>query len=119
MVRLGGVSPAPCVGESVELCLAHRAARLAEEDVVIGIRVKRWIEIDKIDTRIGEYAPAAQPLQIVAEIKAVHAIMFIVKSSGALHALQLRYTHKRTGSEFISMQGAVRQHDLQSGSVVG
>src|SRR5207244_1811753 len=28
----------------------------------------------KIDTRIGKFAPVAQPFQIVAEIEAVHAI---------------------------------------------
>ncbi len=67
-------------------------ARLAKENIVIGVRVKRRIEINKIDTRIGELAPVAQPLQIVAEIQAVHAIMFIVTSSGALVASQLQHT---------------------------
>jgi hypothetical protein len=56
---------------------------------------------------------------LLAEIEAVHAIMFIVKLSGALLALQLLHTQKRTGSEFISMQEAVRQHDLQNGAVAG
>jgi len=45
----------------------------------------------EIDTRIRELASVAQPLQIVAERKTIHAIMFIVKSSGALLALQLRH----------------------------
>ena len=54
--------------------LAYRAARLAEEGVVIDVRVKRRIEIDKIDTRIRELAPVAQPLQIVAEIEPVHSL---------------------------------------------
>ena len=58
--------------ESMELRLAHRAARLAKKNVVIGIRVKRRIEINKIDTRIRELASVAQPLQIVAKIQAVH-----------------------------------------------
>ena len=102
----------------MELCLALRTARLAKENVVIGVRVKRRIEINEIDTRIGKvraglaYFPIGKPFQIVAKVEAVHAIMFIVKSSGALLALQLRHTQKRTGSEFISMQEAVRQHDL-------
>ena len=95
MIRLGSVGPAPGVGERVELRLAHLAARLAKQDVVIRVRVKRRIQINKIDTRIRELATAAQPLQIVTEIQAVHAIMFTVKSSGALLALQLR-THAET-----------------------
>ena len=104
---------------SMELRLAYPPARLAKKNVVVRVRIKWRIEINKIDTRIRELAPVAQPLQIVAEIEAVHAIMFIVTSSGALLALQLRHTQKRTGSEFILMQEAVRQHDLQSGAVAG
>ena len=74
MVSLGGVGPAPCACESVELRLTQRAARFAEENVVIRVRVKRRIEINKIDTRIRKLAPVAQPLQIVAEIEAVHSL---------------------------------------------
>ena len=48
------------------------AAALGREDDVIGVRVKRRIEINKIDSRVRELAPVAQPLQIVAEIEAVH-----------------------------------------------
>ena len=57
MIRLGGVGPAPCVGESVELRLAYRTARLAKEDVVIRVRIKRRVEIDKIDARVGKFFP--------------------------------------------------------------
>ncbi len=67
MVHFGGISPAPRV-----LCLAHRAARLAEENVVIGVRIKRRIEINKIDTRIRKLAPVTQPFQIVAEVQPIH-----------------------------------------------
>src|SRR6266516_4561774 len=74
VIGLGGVGPAPCVGEGVELCLAYLPTWLAEEDVVIGVRVKRRIEINKIDTRIGKFAPVTQPLQIVTEIEAVHSL---------------------------------------------
>src|SRR5437764_14609219 len=42
---LGGVRTAPCVGERVELRLAHLPARFAKQDIVIGVRVKRRIEI--------------------------------------------------------------------------
>ena len=72
VIGLGGVGPAPCVGEGVELCLAHRAARLAKQNVIIGVRIKWRIEINKINTGIRELAPVAQPFQIVAEIEAVH-----------------------------------------------
>ena len=49
MVGLGGVGPAPRIGESVELCLAHLPAGFAEEDVVIGVRIERWVEINQVD----------------------------------------------------------------------
>ncbi len=54
---LGGVGPAPRVGEMVELRLADLLARLAKEHVVIGVRVKWWIEINEIDARIGKFFP--------------------------------------------------------------
>ena len=49
MVGLGGVGPAPGVGKGVELRLAYLSAGFAEEDVVIGVRIERRIEIDEID----------------------------------------------------------------------
>ncbi len=52
--------------------MALRTARLAKENVVIGVRVKRRIEINEIDTRIGKFPAVAQPLQIIAEVQAVH-----------------------------------------------
>ena len=36
--------------------------------------IKWRIEINKIDTRVGKFAPVAQPLQIVAEIEPIHWI---------------------------------------------
>ena len=72
VIGVSGVGPAPSIGERVELRLAYLPGRLAKQDVVIGIRVKRRIEINKIDTRIWELAPVAQPLQIVAEIEPIH-----------------------------------------------
>src|SRR5438445_12174565 len=68
MISLRRVGPAPRVGESVELRLAYLSARLAKENVVIGVRIKRWIEINQIDTLIGKLFPIRKPLQIVAEI---------------------------------------------------
>jgi len=71
MIRIGGVGPAPGVGEGVELRLAYLPARLAKENVVIGIRIKRRIEINKIDARVGEFLPIRKLLQVVAEIQAI------------------------------------------------
>ena len=45
------------LGECVKLHLAHLPARFAEEDVVISVRVKRRIEINEIDTRVGKFLP--------------------------------------------------------------
>jgi hypothetical protein len=52
------------------------AAALAKEDVVIGVRIKRRIEIDEIDARIGKFFPIGKPFQIVAKIEAVHHVTF-------------------------------------------
>jgi hypothetical protein len=41
------------VGEGVELRLAYLATRLAKEDVVIGVRIKRRVEINEIDSSVG------------------------------------------------------------------
>jgi len=68
VIGVGGVGPAPRVGESVELRLAYLPARLAKQDIVVGVGVKRRIEIDKIDTRIGKFFPIRKPFQIIAEI---------------------------------------------------
>ncbi len=73
MICVGGVGPAPRVGECMELRLAYLPARLAKEDVVIGVRIKRRIEIDKIDTRVGKFTPIGKPFQIVAKIQPIHS----------------------------------------------
>src|SRR5438876_3972740 len=73
MIGVGGVGPAPGVGESVELRLAHLAARFAKEDVVICVRIKRRIEIDQIDARVGKFFPIRKPFQIIAKIQTVHS----------------------------------------------
>lgn len=99
VICLRGVGPAPRVGEGVELHLADLPARLAEENIVIGVRVKRRIEINKIDTCIGKLFPIGKPFQIIAVIQAVHAIMFFVTSSGAPVATQLQHTLPDDNSE--------------------
>src|SRR2546423_1673258 len=73
MIRVGGVGPAPGVGESVELRLAYLPARLAGEDVVIGVRIKRRIEITKIDAGVGKLFPIGKPFEVVAEIQPIHS----------------------------------------------
>ena len=77
MIGVGGISPAPCVGESVELGLAYFSTRFAKEDVVIGIGIERRVEIDQIDTRVGKLLPIRKPFEIVAEIEAVHCFTFL------------------------------------------
>jgi hypothetical protein len=77
MICVGSVGPAPSVGEGVELRLTHLPTRLAKENVVIGVRIKRRIEIDKINARVGKFFPVGKPFQIVAEIEAVHHVTFL------------------------------------------
>ena len=72
VIGLGGVGPAPGIGEGVKLRLAYFAAGLAEENVVIGVGIERRIEIDEIDAGIGELLGVPQPGQVISKIKAVH-----------------------------------------------
>ena len=72
VIGIGGVRPAPSVGEGVELRLAYLSAWLAKEDIVIGIRMKWRIEINEIDARVGKFFPIRKPFEIVAKIEAVH-----------------------------------------------
>ena len=72
MIGVGSIGPAPRVRESVELRLAYLPARLAKQDVVIGVGVKRRIEINKIDTSVGKLLPIRKPFEIVAEIQTIH-----------------------------------------------
>src|ERR1700730_9638626 len=76
VICVGGIGPAPRVREGVKLRLAYLSARLAKEDVVIGVRIKRWIEIDEIDARVGKFAAIRKPFQIVAKIEAVRHANF-------------------------------------------
>ena len=39
---------------------------------LIGVRVKRWIEIDQIDAGVGEFFPIGKPFQVVAKIETVY-----------------------------------------------
>jgi hypothetical protein len=74
VISVGGIGQTPGVGESVELGLAYLSARLAKEDVVIGVRVKRRIEINKIDAGVRKFFPIREPFQIVAEIQPIHQL---------------------------------------------
>ena len=60
----------------MELRLAYLPARLAKEDVVIGVRIKRRIEINQINTGVRKLFPVRKPFQIVAKIEAVIASRF-------------------------------------------
>ncbi len=68
VVGVGGIGPSPGVSEGVELRLAYLPARFAKENVVVGVRVKWRIEIDKIDTGIRKIFPTGKPFQVVTEI---------------------------------------------------
>lgn len=72
VIRLGGVGPTPCVGERVKLCLAYFTGCFAKKNVVVRVRVKRRIEINKIDTRIRKLFPVPQSSEVVAEIQTIH-----------------------------------------------
>ena len=61
MICVRGIGPAPRIGEGVELRLAYLPARLAKEDVVIGVRIKWRIEIDEIDAGVGKFFPIRKP----------------------------------------------------------
>jgi hypothetical protein len=58
----------------VELRRAGFAARLAEKNIVIGVRIERWIEIDEVHALVRELVAVAEPPQIIAEIKAIHLL---------------------------------------------
>ena len=70
VISIGSVGPTPRVGESVELRLAHLPAWFAKENIVIGVRIKRRIEIDKIDA-LGVHL--AEPIQVISKVEIVHA----------------------------------------------
>ena len=59
----------------VILGLAYFAAGFSEEDVVIGIGIKRRIELNEIDAGIGEFFRVPQPRQVIAEVKAVRHLL--------------------------------------------
>src|SRR5438132_12933655 len=71
VIGVGGIGPAPGVGEGVELRLTYLSGRFTKQNVVIGVGIKRRIEIDKIDARVGKFLPIRKPFQIVAKIAAV------------------------------------------------
>ena len=48
------------------------AAGFAKEDVIIGIRIKRRVEINEIDAGIGEFFRVPEPAKVIAEVKPVH-----------------------------------------------
>src|SRR6266568_2323586 len=73
VISVGGIGPAPGIGEGGELRLAYLSARLAKEGIVIGVRVKRRIEIDQIDARIWKFAAIGQPLEIVTKVQTIHS----------------------------------------------
>jgi hypothetical protein len=70
---LGGVGPSPGVGEGVELRLTRFTGSFTEQDVVIRVGIERWIEINEVNTLVRKFLGIAQPTEIVAKEKPVHA----------------------------------------------
>ena len=79
----------------------------------------RWIEIEKIDTRIRELAPIAQPLQIVAEIESIHRTTINQNARSATKSLLL--VRARAKEKFITRQSQVQpaQAKVRPGSPDG
>src|SRR2546429_10010452 len=70
VIGVGGIGPAPGVGEGVELRLTYLSGRFTKQNVVIGVGIKRRIEIDKIDARVGKFLSIRKAFQIVHKIEA-------------------------------------------------
>src|SRR5438876_12371376 len=68
VIRVGGIGPAPGIGEGVELRLAYLSAWLAKENVVIGVRVKRRIEINEIVAGVRKFLPIRKPAEVISKI---------------------------------------------------
>ena len=75
VVRISsGGSPAPCVLESSNLgCGGHLVSLVAEEHVVLLVRLERRIEVNEINACVRKFFGIPQPAQIVAEVKSIHA----------------------------------------------
>ena len=54
-------------------CGAASTALAAVQQTFDSVRVKRWIEIDKIDARVGKFFPVGKPFEVVAEIQPIHS----------------------------------------------
>jgi hypothetical protein len=68
----GNQLPMPGVFESRYLRLGLDAGFVFEKNVVVPVRIKRRIEIYKIDTSIRKIIPVLQDLQIIAVVKGIH-----------------------------------------------
>ena len=58
---------------SLRAACGRRSDQLARVAELIGIGIKRRIEIDEIDTRVGKFFPIRKPFQIVAKIEPIHS----------------------------------------------
>ena len=59
----------PGILERFDLAVGRRAGRRLEQDVVVGVRVERRVEIDEIDALVGDML--AQHLEIVTVEKLI------------------------------------------------
>ena len=94
-VGLRGVRPIPGVGEGVKLRLAGFPGSLAEKDVVIGVGIEGRVEINEVNAGVGKFLRVAQPTEIVAKEKPVHA--------DALKQLRTREREGNVAKEAVSV----------------
>ena len=65
----GGFAPVPGVFEGFDLCVADGAGLFAEEDVVGGLGIEGWVEVDEVDGVVGDVM--AKDVEVVAVVEDV------------------------------------------------
>ena len=78
---------------------------LATGHVVIGVRIKRRIEIDEIDTCVGKFFPIGKPAKVVSEIKAIHFRRTARDFSTSVEMTRLHRNYKRMQQLAVSVSG--------------
>ena len=81
---------------------------LATGHVVIGVRIKRRIEIDKIDAGVRKFFPIGKPAKIVTEIKAIHFRRTARDFSTSVEMTRLHRNYKQMQQLAVSVSGMGR-----------
>ena len=76
-IRIGLLAPMPRILKRCYLRIGRMSLRRLEEQIIIALGVKRWIEINKIDRLIGDVF--FQDDKVVAEIEFIHGVFFGTK----------------------------------------